>query len=503
MARSLTTAFTALLAGASITLALAPFDLKLLVLLGPALLYLIQRHQTPRQSLFSGYCFGLGFWGAGVSWVYVSINTYGNASTLLATAMTALFVMALALLFALQGWLFAHLARNAGQRWLIFTVVWVGFEWLRSWLLTGFPWLYLGYAVLDTPLERWAPLFGIWWLSLILVLLATASARALADRKWLPLLPGVLLAVGSLLLPQNWTQPADSPALKVVLVQPNIPQLQKWQPDQLRRILQQQMQLSRQHPDADLLIWPETAIPSTFNRAAPILGPFLDQLDHNGVTLISGFPYAEADPNSPFGQRFHNSLGIFSNGSDLYHKQRLVPFGEYVPLEKQLRGVIDFFNLPMSSFSLPEDNTDTLQLDNLRIAPAICYEIAYPQLVNRLARDSSLMLTVSNDTWFGRSIAPEQHLQIARMRALENGRWLLRGTNNGYTALIDPRGKVSGQAPLDSSTTLTGEVQPMQGNTPWQHFGLWPLLAGLAGLLLLGYWRPGQRHPLKHHRTTV
>jgi apolipoprotein N-acyltransferase len=180
MARSLTTAFTALLAGASITLALAPFDLKLLVLLGPALLYLIQRHQAPRQSLFSGYCFGLGFWGAGVSWVYVSINTYGNASALLATALTALFVMALALLFALQGWLFAHLARNAGQRWLIFTVVWVGFEWLRSWLLTGFPWLYLGYAVLDTPLERWAPLFGIWWLSLILVLLATASVAGRA-----------------------------------------------------------------------------------------------------------------------------------------------------------------------------------------------------------------------------------------------------------------------------------------------------------------------------------
>lgn len=501
--RPLLTALVAALAGASVTLALAPFDLKPLVLLGPALLYLIQRYQSTRHCLFSGYCFGLGFWGAGVSWVYVSIHTYGNASAPLAALLTALFVLALALLFALQGWLFAQLARRAQQRWLIFTALWVGFEWLRSWLLTGFPWLYLGYAALDTPLQRWAPLFGVWWLAVILLLLATAAARALADRQWLPLLPGVLLAAGSLLLPQHWTRPSDAPALKVALVQPNIAQLQKWRPEQLTPILRRQIRLSRRHPEADLLIWPETAIPATFARAAPLLGPFLDQLDRRGTALISGFLYVEADPDTPSGQRFYNSLGVFSAGSGLYHKQRLVPFGEYVPFEQQLRGLIDFFDLPMSNFSLPHENTDPLQLGELRLAPAICYEIAYPQRVARLGRDSQLLLTVSNDTWFGRSIAPEQHLQIARMRALENGRWLLRATNNGYTALIDPRGRVRGQAPLDRATTLSGEVQPMRGTTPWQRLGVGPLLAALAGLLLLGYWRPGARDPRKHHRTTV
>lgn len=496
-------ALLALISGASITLALAPFDLKPVVLLGPALLYLLQRHQSPRQALVSGGWFGIGFWGAGVSWVYVSIHTYGNASAALAGLLTALFVAALALLFCLQGWLFAHMARNAGQRWLVFSVVWVGFEWLRSWFLTGFPWLFLGYATLDTPLERWAPLTSVWGLSLILVLLATGIARGLADRKWLPLLPGVLLAALSPFLPQSWTTPVDAPALRTVLIQPNIPQLQKWQPDQLQNILQHQIQLSSQHPNADLLVWPETAIPSTFNRAAPILSPFLDRLDQQGTALISGFPYAETDPASPTGLRFHNSLAIFSVGSDVYHKQRLVPFGEYLPFEAQLRGMIDFFNLPMSSFSLPQQNTDALQLGSLLIAPAICYEIAYPQLVAHLARNSALMLTISNDTWFGRSIAPEQHLQIARMRALENGRWLLRGTNNGYTAAIDPQGRIAAQAPLDTATSLTADVHPMQGETPWQRFGIWPLLAGLGGLLLFSYWRPRQRHPLKHHRTAV
>jgi len=490
----------ALAAGASITLALAPFDLKLLALAGPALLYLLQRHQSPRQALISGYSFGLGFWGAGVSWVYVSIHTYGNASPLLAGVLTGLFVMALALLFALQGWLFARLARRADRQWLTFSAVWVGFEWLRSWLLTGFPWLYLGYAALDTPLEPWAPLSGVWGLSLLLMLLATGLVQSLLERRGQPLIPGLLLCLASLFLPAAWTQPMDeTPPLKVALIQPNIPQLQKWLPSQLEPILQLQIRLSRQHPDADLLIWPETAIPATFNRAAPLLGPFLDQLDHRGTALISGFPYAEADPDRPLGQRFHNSLGLFSAGSDLYHKQRLVPFGEYVPLEQQLRGIIDFFNLPMSSFSLPEDHTAPLQWGDLKIAPAICYEIAYPQLVSRLSRQSALILTVSNDTWFGRSIAPEQHLQIARMRALENGRWVVRATNNGYTALIDPQGKISQQAPLDRATTLAGEVIPTQGRTPWQQLGIWPLLVMLLGLLGFGYGLPGQRDSLKHH----
>lgn len=490
----------ALAAGASITLALAPFDLKPLVLLGPGLLYLLQRRQSPRQALLSGYSFGLGFWGAGVSWVYVSIHTYGNASPLLAGVLTGLFVMALALLFALQGWLFARLARRRQLRWLCFSAIWVGFEWLRSWLLTGFPWLYLGYAALDTPLESWAPLAGVWGLSLLLVLLACGLVQALVERRVRPLLPGLLLCLLSTFLPAAWTWPKDStPPLRVALVQPNIPQLQKWLPSQLEPILQRQMQLSRQHPDVDLLIWPETAIPATFNRAAPLLGPFLDQLDRRGTALISGFPYAEADPERPLGQRFHNSLGLFSAGSGLYHKQRLVPFGEYVPLEKQLRGIIDFFNLPMSSFSLPEDHTAPLRWGDLQIAPAICYEIAYPGLVSRQSRQSALILTVSNDTWFGRSIAPEQHLQIARMRALENGRWVVRATNNGYTALIDPLGKISQQAPLDTATTLAGEVTPMQGQTPWQWLGIWPLLTVLLGLLLFGCWLPGQRDPLKHH----
>ena len=486
------TALLALAGGAGITLSLAPFDLLPFALIGPAMLYWLQRHQNVRAAFFTGWAFGTGFWGAGVSWVYVSIHQYGGASEILAGLLTTLFVVALGLLFALQGACFAKLARPARQRWLVFSVVWVGFEWLRSWLLTGFPWLLLGYVWLDTPVKAWAPIGGVWLLSLLTLLLATGLARLLVDCKPLAMMPGLLLVLVAFALPARWTTGDEQNTLDVALVQPNIPQLAKWQPDNLHGILQHQIDLSLPLTDADLIVWSETAIPATFNRAATTLAPFLDQLDARGTALISGFPYAEADPASPHGQRFHNSLGLFSTGQDLYHKQRLVPFGEYLPFEKQLRGLIDFFDLPMSSFSLPQQDTDPLQLGRIRIAPAICYEIAYPALVRTLARDSMLLLTVSNDTWFGRSIAPDQHLQLARMRALENGRWLIRATNNGLTAFVTPDGRVAAQAPVDQATHLRHTVVPMHGYTPWQRFSLWPVALLCLLLGLFAYRRPGQ-----------
>ncbi len=484
-------ALLALAGGASITLSLAPFDVWPLVLLGPALLYLLQRHQSPRKAAWTGWLFGLGFWGAGVSWVFVSIDRYGGAPPWLAGSLTFLFVAALAVLFAIQGAIFARMAANARHRWLMFILAWLGFEWLRSWFLTGFPWLYLGYAWLDTPFKSWAPLGGVWALSLLSLLLSMGLARLLADRHLPTLIPGLVLAAAAWLLPAQWTQPKPDASLDVVLIQPNIPQLAKWQPDQLDGILRSQIAQSIEYPDADLIVWPETAIPATFSRASQILTPFLNLLEQEGTTLISGFPYVEADPERPQGVRFHNSLGMFGAGQDLYHKQRLVPFGEYVPFEAQLRGLIAFFDLPMSSFTLPERDTDNLQLAEHQIAPAICYEIAYPQLVAELGRDSEVILTVSNDTWFGRSIAPDQHLQIARMRALENGRWVIRATNNGLTAFIRPDGSLASVAKVDERTSLRHQVDMMNGQTPWQRFGVWPLAIALVVMGLFAARRPG------------
>ncbi|WP_020682861.1 apolipoprotein N-acyltransferase [Marinobacterium rhizophilum] len=484
-------ALAAALAGGLVPLAFAPFDLWPLVLIAPALLWLCLRDQSARHGAWLGWLFGLGFYGVGISWVYVSIHTYGNASVLLAGLLTAAFVAALALLSAAQGWMYGRLfGRGAGQ-WLGFVGLWLVWEWIRSWLLTGFPWLYLGYPLIDTPLALWAPVGGVWALSLIAVLLGTGLAQLiLAPNRRSRLLCATLISIpllGSALLPTSWTQPFGAP-LKVALVQGNIPQQLKWDADSLHNILRRYQQLSLQAGKVDLLIWPETAIPATLNRAERQLNPFIETLERSGTGFISGLPSVLQDNRNPGRSIYHNSLAILTPQSAVYHKQRLVPFGEYVPLESWLRGLIDFFNLPMSAFSLPQTEQQALPFRHHRIAAAICYEIAYPELVRRSSLESDLLLTVSNDTWFGRSIAPDQHLQIARMRALETGRWLIRATNNGISALVDDQGKLRALAPRYQSAVLIDDVQAMRGLTPYQRTGVWPAL--LIALLCCALAQP-------------
>lgn len=485
-------------AGASATLAFAPFSLPLFALLSPALLWWLLRGQSPRQALLYGWLYGLGFFGAGVSWVYVSIHQYGGAPALLAGGLTFAFCAALALLFALQSWLGARFVAHPRHGWLGFVGLWWLFEWLRSWLLTGFPWLYLGYAFTDTPMRTLASVTGVWGLSLLALLLAAGTVEAVHRRRLQPLLPGTLLLALTWLLPAQWTPPAGAP-ISVAVVQPNVPQLMKWQPAQRQAIIDQLLALSAPHLDADLIVWPENAVPALYSQVAPQLSALSAALADAQATLITGLPTRRPDPDAPGRSLFHNSLLLLGHDSGVYHKRRLVPFGEYVPLEQWLRGVIAFFDLPMSAFSLPREPQPPLRVQGQVLAAAICYEIAYPELVRRSSTTAGLILTVSNDTWFGRSIGPDQHLQMARMRALENGRWVIRGTNNGITALIDPQGEVRARAPVDDVAVLTGEAVPMQGRTPYQRWGIWPLL-GADLLLLLTLLITGVRTAPKQYR---
>lgn len=479
-------ALLSLLAGTFATASLAPFNLSWLAPLPPLFLYLLLRELPLRQTLWHSGLFGVGFFGAGVSWVYVSISEHSATPQIIALLLTALFVLALALLFVVQG--------GVWKRWLqgrfgalSFVGLWVLFEWLRSWLLTGFPWLYLGYATLDTPLAAWAPVGGVWLTSLMMagcgIALLPLFSRT-PDARRLPalLLIGSVL-VATLLLPQRWTQD-EGEAVSVAIVQADIEQASKWNPRFRDTILTRYSEMTLPLRDNQLIIWPETAIPAFLGRALPQLSPLLDALDHSGSTLVSGLPTFQTSSDGR--TRYHNSIAVLSNGSGTYHKQRLVPFGEYVPLENALRGTLEFFNLPMSSFSLPADIQPLLEVNGLKLAPALCYEIAYPELVRRSASQSGAILTVSNDTWFGRSIAPDQHMQIARMRALENGRWVIRGTNNGISGLIDPQGNVVAQAPRYQPAVLSGTIQPQQGLTPYQRFGSWPVLGFCLLLCIAG-----------------
>jgi apolipoprotein N-acyltransferase len=283
----------------------------------------------------------------------------------------------------------------------------------------------------------------------------------------------------------------------VALVQGNIPQQLKWSPQHRQQIIEHYLSLSapllNNIPNSgnQLIVWPETAIPLLYDIALPRLASFEQTLQQTQTGLISGIPYrTPATAANPV--RFHNSIMGLGTAEGLYHKQRLVPFGEYVPLESWLRGLIDFFNLPMSSFSLGPANQPPLLLQQrqhpgnpIRISAYICYEIVYPDLVASTARNSDLLLTISNDSWFGDSLAPQQHLQMARMRALENGRFLIRSTNNGISALINARGEITHQGSQFVVDIVQGEVLAMTGTTPFGRWGSMPILILCMALIVI------------------
>ncbi len=474
------------LAGALITLSLAPFAIWPASIISISLLCWLLSTCDARTAALRGWLYGLGLFGTGVSWIYVSIHVHGNAGAPLAALLTALFCGGLALLHAGFGWCYVRLVRGLpGGMLLGFPILWMLFEWLRSWLLTGFPWLYLGNAYIDTWIAGWAPVLGVYGLSLFAAI--TGSCLFLAWRNRRPAafityggIVVTLWAGGAVLKPVQWTVQASEEPLTVALYQPNIPQQRKWD----RRWYPQILSTYRAQMDAlygaDIILWPESAVPNYYQRATPFLDPIAKRAKAYDSTLILGIPYLGKSAGSYF-----NSIVALGYGEGVYHKQRLVPFGEYVPLENWLRGVIDFFDLPMSSFQRGDSSQQLLRAGSFRVAPFICYEIVYPDLVARGARKADILVTISNDSWFGQSIGPLQHLQIARMRALENGRYLLRGTNNGVTAIIDDQGRITARSDQFVEAVLKSRAEVMMGSTPFGSFGSAPVLLGCGVLLLL------------------
>lgn len=479
----------AIAGGACTTLALAPFDIWPLALLAIAIFYLGLRDLSPRQALLRGWCYGLGLFLAGTSWVYVSIHDYGDASPALAGLLTFGFCAGVALFFALPAWLWARWLRCNNSPLsdsLAFAALWLAQEAFRGWFLTGFPWLYAGYSQLHGPLAGLAPLGGMWLISLVLALSAALLVNLLrlrSNKTHLAAAIILLLApwfIGLALQDHAWTHAKGEP-LKVAALQGNVQQNMKWDPAQLdaQLALYRDMTLSSQR--ADLIVWPETAVPILKEFADGYLKVMGRVAADRDAALITGVPVRQVNEHGE--KRYYNALTVTGWGKGTYLKQKLVPFGEYVPLQDLLRGLIAFFDLPMSDFARGPADQPLLQAKGLQIAPFICYEVVYPEFAAGLSARSDLLLTVSNDTWFGTSIGPLQHLQMAQMRALEAGRWMIRATNNGVSALIDPQGNISTQIPQFQQAILYGQVQPMQGLTPYLRWRCWPLVV-LCVLLL-------------------
>jgi len=487
----------ALLGGAVMPLSLAPFYIATAAF-GSILLLLFAIHKVSSKKAFLvGYLYGLAQFGVGVSWIYVSIHEFGNASAMLAGLLTALFVFTLALFPAFVTWLTVTFFKRHFyvKNILAFPAIWVLIEILRGWIFTGFPWLYLGYSQIETHLRALAPIGSVWLVSWGIIVIASLIFALVEyilqhreNKRILYSLCMSLIVVWAAIFSCSkitWVIPQTT-ALNVALVQGNIGQLLRWDEKYIQYITHTYLKLTYPVLHNDVIIWPEAAIPVPL----PLAQPFINELNQLAIeknsALIVGIPVELPDR-----KHYYNALiavGDVEASNHHYYKERMVPFGEYVPFEPLLRGVIDFFDLPMSTMVPAPTKQSVIIAKGMRFAPAICYEIAYPILVRNMAKEADFILTVSNDAWFGKSIGPIQHLQIAQFRALEMGRYVLRATNTGYTAIIDPSGTIRAIAPIYQKTVLESPVFSMEGQTLWAKFGLWPLLVALLGCLILAYF---------------
>ncbi len=481
------------LAGCALPLSLAPFDYPWVAVVSLLLLLSCLQYVDIRAATWRSYLFGLGMYGVGISWVYVSIHEYGGASPWLASVLVVLFAGSLALISAGQGYLYVRFFRHG--YWGIvfgFAALWVLQEWFRTWFLSGFPWLFVGYGFIDTWLMGLAPVTGVLGLSLVVVITAGALFAALMQnagnaepiQRIRIVLPVLMLWIGAWLFSAVlWVTPRPGGDVSVSLVQGNVDQHTKWQREMVRPILRMYEDLSAAEWQSDIIVWPEAAITVFKERSTDYLKQLAVQASATRTTLITGIPSRD-----PVNGSFRNTALALGDGSGSYLKRRLVPFGEYVPMESMLRGLIGFFDLPMSHNASGPMVQDPITAGPWRISTSICYEIVYGELVRTSIERPDLLLTITNDTWFGTSIGPLQHLQMARMRALENGRYLVRAANNGVTAIVDERGAVKATLPQFTRDVLRGKVHIMQGTTPYTHWGSTPILLVCILLLLICFF---------------
>ncbi len=489
------------LVGAIQVLGYAPFGLWPLSLL-VAVCWLWQvRKLSARAVLLPAYLFGLGLYLAGVSWVFVSVHTYGGAPAGVAAILVLVLAAYLAIFPMLAlGLAWVVVAPGARRMLIALPAAWLLAQHLRDLIFGGFPWLSTGYQWVDLPgLDGLLAVVGVqgagvlWWL-------VAGCGVMLLQRQWrvaAPLLVAVLL--GAFLLPgaSHWTQP-DGEALEVALIQGNVAQQDKWQSQNLRPTLEMYTELTQAQSQADLVIWPEVAIPAAHASVQPWFEMWQRDALQREQTVLAGV-ITQQD------QRAYNTVYALGEQPGRYVKQHLVPFGEYFPVPGWIRPVLDFLNLPFSDIRTDLAGDRYLRANDVPIAMSICFEDVFPAEFARSARGSGVLVNVTNDAWFAGSLAPEQHFQIARARAAETGRVLLRVANTGISAVIGPDGRALKTLDWGERGVLTSRVEPRAGWTPYMRLQDWPLtflaLLALTGLSVRRFVRISSSHPVvpKHN----
>ena len=491
MKRIITSPYSrAFLAGSVAVFGFAPFGIFPLTALALALLFgLWVRTDRPAQAAWLGFSFGMGLFCVGVGWIYVALHEYGYMHPILAAIATALFAAVNAALPALAGYVQAKFKAPANVRiLLLMPAIWTLVEWLHGLLFTGFPWLSMGYSQApDSPLAGYAPVLGIYGVSLVTAVSAGILLLLWKERwnKTGKIALAVLLVLwvsGAVLRGVEWTQAQGEP-LKVSLLQGNIPQETKFSEDALVGTLETYRRLA-QGSDARLIVMPETALPILRDNVPESYQDILrDHMRQNGGDILIGVFEKEN------GNYYNSVYTLGSSRSQHYRKDHLVPFGEYIPIRSVLGWFInDVLDIPMGDLGSGGEHQPPLDVAGQKVAVDICYEDAFGEEIIRALPQATLLVNVTNDAWYGDTYAAMQHNQLSQMRALETGRMMLRATNTGVTSVIGVDGRTQVMLPQHEEGVLTAKVQGYAGSTPYVRWGNGAVLV-LIGLMLGFVWR--------------
>ena len=471
----------AIIAGGIIPFAYAPFGYYFLSFISlSALFFLWSETQSKRETFILGYLFGFAVFGIGVNWLHISINLFGGMNIIGAFFFTYLLIAFISLYPAVCGYLAVRFFKDF--YFLAIPSLWLITEWGRGWILTGFPWLNIGTSQTDSILSSYAPLIGDYGISFIVCVIAISITIVIKEnlkKRMIAISVLIFIGVFSLVLSNyNWTQKTGE-ELSVTLIQGAIPQEIKWNPDQRKRTYEIYSSLSEPYWSSDIIIWPETAIPAYYHLAGDFINPITERMQQTDTLFMSGIVNKDQSMN-----KYFNSILLIDEQHRFYNKHHLVPFGEYLPFKSLLDRILRFLKIPMSDFSSGNVKNKLLETDKGIFGMSICYEDAYGTEIRRALPEANILINVSNDAWFGDSMAPHQHLQIARMRALENGRYLLRSTNTGISAIIDNKGKIVERSPQFKPHALNAKAALFIGETPYSRYGNYLILC-FSFLILL------------------
>jgi len=481
--------FISLALGALCVFGFAPFYVFVLPIISLAgLFYLWELTTSPKQAAKIGFAYGLGFFIAGIYWIYISLHDIGGMPFWMAGLATFLLCAFLALFPAIVGYLAKCLPHPLASA----AMLWVLSDWVRDWIFTGFPWLALGYSQVPfSPLAGYAPIFGVFGAGLAVTASASLIVSIAQKKQRRQAMIGLLTLwiVSGIATQINWTSPVSNPT-KVALIQGNIPQEIKWDEAVAIQTVNQYLGMAKQ-AQAELVILPETALPLAIDLTQKdiaqdqVLAPFktIAMQDHKAILVGAVSQKTDA--------YFNSMLGISNLDTvHTYHKSHLVPFGEFIPFKSVIGWIYrDWLNMPLSDLSRGNQAQKPMQMAGQKIAVNICYEDVFGEEIIRQLPEATLLVNASNDAWYGRSNAAEQHLQFSQMRALETGRMVLRATNTGATAIISNKGDVLATVPQFTTIILKGSVQGYTGSTPYIRWGNWAIISLLLIALILLWTR--------------